>query len=630
MPANKILYGDNLRQGTDKINAVVDVVNKAEIDSAAAKVTADSAKTTASFAVTTVNNGIQTITNKANATQAQVDTLVLENGTSDAEILQSRIPLSGPTFSLLKDRLDYADSLLESESKKAFYADLVTHKSQRPMITILDDDVRTQLYNIIFPILVETNTPLTSAAITGRIGTNVDTITLAQFEEMRDSGLVEFISHTKRHINLTSLTLDEVDAELRDSKEWLAQNGVKTDHFVYPFNGQNRAIRALTKKYYKSGFSTNGKLVKPPVETFLLNRVDFESTFDQQKAWIDEAIATNSWVVFNTHSSYPSFTGQGLRDLITYAKSVGIEFVTVEEGMRQYGNLIEVGDPENVDGMYAAMGANGEMVGNLVPGYKLISKNGLTNASPLSFFPAMSMSAVHISTAEATAMGFPYAGTLIVNRQASDGYSFRHYFKYQSAEILHSYWSGTEWSSWQPVEKGKFRKSITDAITSSTQPSAMTTEQKENVFTTKIQLANATGFPENLPGTCITDVTNGAGYDFQLYYIASTNRVYKRFHNGTIWTAFERIDFYNIVKAGLVSVGVVAANSTKQVNVSSGLFKLGDSLIVNPKFALPAGILPAGGYIDADGTAKIIVYNSTGASIDLGTNEWILKPIKNA
>ncbi|HVE13055.1 MAG TPA: polysaccharide deacetylase family protein, partial [Elusimicrobiota bacterium] len=77
-----------------------------------------------------------------------------------------------------------------------------------------------------------------------------------QVERMRDSGLVDFGSHTMRHRNLASLPLEDVRWEARESKKRLEERlGREVAAFAYPYGagaydaGVRAAVRAAGYRY---------------------------------------------------------------------------------------------------------------------------------------------------------------------------------------------------------------------------------------------------------------------------------------------------------------------------------------------------------------------------------------------
>lgn len=85
--APKILGTDTLRQAYPKLNQAIDKSNEASLKS--------------DYAEQKSNDALGT----AKRTEAQLDTIVVNNGESDAEVLQARVDVDGKTFPLLKDHL---------------------------------------------------------------------------------------------------------------------------------------------------------------------------------------------------------------------------------------------------------------------------------------------------------------------------------------------------------------------------------------------------------------------------------------------------------------------------------------------------------------------------------------------
>ena len=92
--ADLINATDSLNTGRVKINAIIE-------DASAAVIAAESASATAGEAKTT-----------ANSVQTQLDTIILVNGASDAEVVQSRVDKDGKLYATLKERLDSSDAQL--------------------------------------------------------------------------------------------------------------------------------------------------------------------------------------------------------------------------------------------------------------------------------------------------------------------------------------------------------------------------------------------------------------------------------------------------------------------------------------------------------------------------------------
>ena len=93
--ADLINAADSLNAGRGKINAIIK--------------TADAAVKTAANAATTANEAKTT----ANSVQTQLDTIILVDGASDAEVVQSRVDKDGNLYETLKSRLDSEKSTID-------------------------------------------------------------------------------------------------------------------------------------------------------------------------------------------------------------------------------------------------------------------------------------------------------------------------------------------------------------------------------------------------------------------------------------------------------------------------------------------------------------------------------------
>ncbi|MGA4718864.1 hypothetical protein [Fictibacillus nanhaiensis] len=98
----KLVSGERLKDAFPKINQAIDNANEAKKESGQAK---------------TESNQALNVANQANSTaggvQNQLDTLIIESGTSDAETLQARTDSNNTTFASLKVRLDSRDAMFE-------------------------------------------------------------------------------------------------------------------------------------------------------------------------------------------------------------------------------------------------------------------------------------------------------------------------------------------------------------------------------------------------------------------------------------------------------------------------------------------------------------------------------------
>jgi peptidoglycan/xylan/chitin deacetylase (PgdA/CDA1 family) len=68
---------------------------------------------------------------------------------------------------------------------------------------------------------------------------------------------IEFGGHSRRHVNLTTLSPGELEAELRGCQDDLAALlGAPADSFAYPYGETNPAVRAATRSLFKLAVGT--------------------------------------------------------------------------------------------------------------------------------------------------------------------------------------------------------------------------------------------------------------------------------------------------------------------------------------------------------------------------------------
>lgn len=349
---------------------------------------------------------------------------------------------------------DEANARIEVDDK-AFYSGIKLNRRNRAIMTIVDDDGYPQVHSMLKPLTEQENVPITSAVVTGRVGVASYSMDLQQIKECQDVGM-EIQSHTVNHLNLSTLTYEEQEYEISQSKKWLQENGFNADALIYPFGGVNEDTYELTNLYYSAGIYIDGGtglLNKTPIRSEKLERVYYnllnptnesdKNRVEYCKTKIDEAIATDSWMILGLHCFYDGFDPEGLREVIQYAKQQGIEIVTLKKGLELYSNLIELPDFE--------IDAKGSL-----HSYKLGRMQRLPNmpnsTDSISVYPQDAFSYRHYNNSQATSSGMPESkgGTLVTLRGASDTYAFQRYFLIRSNVVYERFWDDTtsSWSQW--------------------------------------------------------------------------------------------------------------------------------------------------------------------------------------
>ncbi len=129
----------------------------------------------------------------------------------------------------------------------------------KPVLLTFDDGYEDN-YHLLFPILQKRNIKVLIFLITDYIGSRPGYLSWQQVQQMQQSGLVQFGSHTLSHARLRRLPNEEVLRELTQSKKTLEEQlGVACEAFCYPFGsgGLDKRVRPLVfQAGYTLDFST--------------------------------------------------------------------------------------------------------------------------------------------------------------------------------------------------------------------------------------------------------------------------------------------------------------------------------------------------------------------------------------
>lgn len=133
------------------------------------------------------------------------------------------------------------------------------NKSSLPekSVVITLDDGYESVYSYAFSIAKKYQLKLNLMISTGLVG-NQDFLSWDQINEMKNSGLVYFTSHTWSHFALGQGSVEKIQFEIKTSKKQLEQHiGQTVNIFTYPYGSFNAtAIKILREDGFIGGFST--------------------------------------------------------------------------------------------------------------------------------------------------------------------------------------------------------------------------------------------------------------------------------------------------------------------------------------------------------------------------------------
>lgn len=136
-------------------------------------------------------------------------------------------------------------------------------------ILITFDDGHWDLDTAVLPILKKYNVKATAYVIAGFVGTNTDSLTPAELQDVIASGLVEVGAHTVHHLSLKGQPSVLVQYEVDESKKMLEDTyHIHVYSFAYPYGSFDQQAIDIVQK---AGFTTAVSTI-PGIEQNQLNR----------------------------------------------------------------------------------------------------------------------------------------------------------------------------------------------------------------------------------------------------------------------------------------------------------------------------------------------------------------------
>lgn len=207
------------------------------------------------------------------------------------------------------------------------------------LITLAFDDGPISVYENALPILRASGHKTTQYIVTDYTSFP-GYMSPSQVAEMFAEGH-EIGSHSLNHADLTSLTPEEINYQLAESKRILESYGFDVRSLAYPFGYNNSLIKQLlAQNGYESGRATiegvnvkNGDPYALKVMSILVN-----TPLSAVKSEIDQALADKSWLILlfhqiNYEGNKYSATPETLFAITNYLNQKQAEVVTVSEGV---------------------------------------------------------------------------------------------------------------------------------------------------------------------------------------------------------------------------------------------------------------------------------------------------------
>lgn len=212
----------------------------------------------------------------------------------------------------------------------------------RGLVTITFDDASKTQFTNGFPVMQKYGFQGTYYLTTGSLD-GYWYMTPANILTLHEAGN-QMAAHTLDHADLTTITEDQLDQELREPKEYLENLlGVPVNDFCTPYGSYNPSVLTQINKYYRShrtteeGYNTKANF---NIHELLVQNIYSNTTNKQIKKWVNQAQEDNSWLILVYHEikSNPGQYDVSTRKFdahLNTIKNTGAPVVTVDEALNE-------------------------------------------------------------------------------------------------------------------------------------------------------------------------------------------------------------------------------------------------------------------------------------------------------
>ncbi len=227
-------------------------------------------------------------------------------------------------------------------------AEEYTPSNDTGMVTFCFHDSFLSTYTKGYPLLKSYGMVGSEAAVTSYLGLGAH-MSLFQLQDLYANGWT-ILSHTVHHPDMTTLSLLDLNDEFYWSQKFLADNGIPTRHFAYPFGNYN----GLTMQRLEAQRYGNLKYDSAQVDgdynmqgMFPYNvgvfSIKYDTTVQQIKDWVNLQKAFHGWAVFVIHeidnANGPwTVTYDMLHQMVQAVADSGAKVVSYDEGFDRITN----------------------------------------------------------------------------------------------------------------------------------------------------------------------------------------------------------------------------------------------------------------------------------------------------
>ncbi len=210
------------------------------------------------------------------------------------------------------------------------------------MVTFTFDDGARPIYDNALPILNNAGLKAVFFGETGPLNSGEDwVVSWDEVREIQNKYGWEIGSHSITHPYLTQVSDEQLEKELKVSKEDFAAQGIAVRGFSTPYGDWDTRVISAISKYYEWNRDAWGGANSWPYDNYHITvREPTNATpASEVRGWIDEAISNKKWLVLLFHgvvTGIPQpyqYNVDEFRKIVDYVSASGIAVVTISEAL---------------------------------------------------------------------------------------------------------------------------------------------------------------------------------------------------------------------------------------------------------------------------------------------------------
>lgn len=218
---------------------------------------------------------------------------------------------------------------------------VVAQTTKRGYVSFTFDDGYASTHKQAFPILQKYNVRGTAYVTKSNTG-DTGYMTWNQIKALQTAGW-EIGSHSLTHREIPTLADNAVQQEIAGSKTFLEGKGLTINTFAFPYGAYDMRSLVHVNRHYNAarGFWDRDNLNAWPYAFYVLQVKSIERgvSVQQVQAWIDEAHATNAWLILVYHDLQTDFQANNeyvtrisdLEEHVSYAVNKGTSVLPVQQ-----------------------------------------------------------------------------------------------------------------------------------------------------------------------------------------------------------------------------------------------------------------------------------------------------------